>query len=36
MIGLWLGGAGLLFWLTARMQFVEARRIELDTLEVAL
>jgi len=35
LIGLLLGGAGLLFWLTARMQFVEAKRIELDKLEVA-
>jgi hypothetical protein len=34
-IGLLPGGAGLLFWLTALMQFVEARRIELDKPEVA-
>jgi len=26
-----LGGAGLLFWLTALMQFVEAGKIKLDT-----
>ena len=35
LIGLLLGGAGLLFWLTALMQFAEARRIELDKPEVA-
>ena len=35
LIGLLLGGAGLLCWLTALMQFVKARRIELDKPEVA-
>jgi hypothetical protein len=35
LIGLLLGGAGFLFWMTARMQFVKARRIELDKPEVA-
>jgi hypothetical protein len=35
LIGLLLRSAGFLFWLTALMQFVEARRIELDKPEVA-
>jgi len=35
LIGLLLGGAGLLFWLSTLRQFVEARRIELDKPEVA-